>query len=97
MASRRRTSPAAPACEDCGKHPAVSLSAFRAVDGDGKDTWRLTCDCTSERESYYVRLEDYFAEPEDWLNHLSEKTWFDRASFLAAVGRLLRRRLERAR
>jgi hypothetical protein len=50
--------------------------------------------CTADSETYYVRLYnhghgflDSAAAREDWLRHLQEKRWFDRADFFAMLAR----------
>jgi hypothetical protein len=87
----------APRCEACGREPACSFSWFadRARWYEPRSgTWRFTCYCTADRETYYVLLHnrghgflDSAESREHWLQHLAEKRWFDSADFLATLGR----------
>ena len=81
---------AGPGSEICRREPAVSLSWFadrRNWYGDRSGSWKLAGACTAAVESYYVLLRDFDARPDQWRAHLSEKAWFSRDDFEAAVSR----------
>lgn len=78
-----------PKCEACGQNEAISFSYFAEGMNDG--TWRYTCACTTDSETYFVMIKDFFATPAatvDWLAHLGEKTWMDWHDFNAMMCRL---------
>jgi len=88
---------ALPRCEACGKEAASSFSWFADRArwyARRSGTWRFTGACTANSEMYYVRLYnrghgflDSPAARGDWLRHLQEKIWFDRADFFAMLAR----------
>jgi hypothetical protein len=88
---------ALPRCEACRKEPASSFSWFADRArwyAPQSGTWRFTGACTADSETYYVKLHnrghgflDSPAARENWLRHLQEKVWFDRAEFCAMLAR----------
>jgi len=81
-----------PICEVCGKNEAISFSFFALSEDrlSGGD-WKLTCNCTSVDEDYYVTFNNFNAEENETLEHLRRKRWMKDPrtmdSFLAAVKR----------
>jgi hypothetical protein len=48
------------------------------------------CECTSEKEVYYIEFHRFFASPAatvDWLAHMHEKSWMDWPDFMAMMHR----------
>jgi len=84
------SSTAKPICEVCGLHEATSISYFRRNNFCEIEGWKLACGCTSETENYYIYLDDYFKSEEskrNWIEHLTEKRWFNLSNFMQAVKR----------
>jgi hypothetical protein len=89
---------ALPRCEECRKEPAPSFSWFAdrqrwCAPCSGR--WKFTGTCTADSETYYVMLNirghgflDSPASRANWLRHLQEKRWFNRADFFAMLARL---------
>jgi len=84
---------ALPGYEICGREPATSFSWF-ADRTRPSGTWKFAGTCTADSETYYLKLYnnghgflDSSAAREDWLRHLQEKRWFDRADFFAMLAR----------
>ena len=90
---------ALPRCEACRKEPASSFSWFAdrqrwCAPRSGR--WKFTGACTADSETYYVMLHnrghgflDSSTARADWLKHLQEKVWFDRADFFAMLARFM--------
>lgn len=85
-----------PLCEVCNQEPAFSFSWFADRDrpyAPRSGTWKFTGGCTSDTERYWLRIHGrhgFFSsvhEQQDWLRHLSEKTWFNPVDFAAMVAR----------
>lgn len=70
--------PRYPTCEECEKDLATSFSLVA-------ERWKFTCECTSEAETYYIKLDDFFRRPAamvDWLGHMHEKGWMNWNDFM---------------
>lgn len=81
-----------PKCEVCGQAPAESFSWFQ-----DDDSWKFCCMCTSETETYYLKLRDYFRSEHsqaEFIYHLKEKNWFKPDDFAAM---LIRYHIERSK
>ncbi len=79
-----------PICEVCNKGEAVSFSFIEENPTTGEGYWKYCCNCTSEREKYYIRFENFFDSPAstiDWLAHMHEKTWMSWTDFMDMMNR----------
>jgi len=66
-------------CAICGEREAEFIVAT-----EGKDRWQLECkECDSS--GYWISIDDYLANKDHWINHLSRKNWFNLSLFMAAV------------
>lgn len=63
-------------CEKCYIRSATHLSSIKSEDWHENWKWMFLCNnCFGTYEIPFDRLD------EDWLDHLSQKTWFDEDSF----------------
>ena len=72
-----------PLCECCERKPAVNFSLL-------ENGWFFTCECTADKERYYVMFESFFSHPGetvDWLGHLTEKSWMNWCDFMLMMHR----------
>jgi hypothetical protein len=80
--------PQEPLCEWCGEDTAYSFSYFKHQP-PGRQ-WQFTCECTSDKETYYVEFDRFFSSPAsttDWLAHLHEKPWMNWKEFMDMIRR----------
>lgn len=80
----------APMCEECKTHEATSFTCILGESPPEKNHWRFTCDCTSERDDYYIQFDRFFANPPavvDWMAHMHEKLWMDWSDFMEMMTR----------
>lgn len=79
-----------PKCEKCCIEEAT---AFVCIDGkspSGIGSWKFCCKCTSDEESYYIPIDNFFSHPAvtvDWLAHMHEKTWMNWNDFMDMITR----------
>ena len=70
-------------CEVCNKEKAEYITA-EIEDG----TWYFECkDCESAR-SYWIGLDDFRKNFDEWVDHLSRKNWFNYRRFVDKLAEL---------
>ncbi|MEY6434247.1 hypothetical protein ABC977_17790 [Thioalkalicoccus limnaeus] len=79
-----------PICEVCGNNEATAFS-FIVRDSDSfEGDWKFVCECTAEKEDYYILIQSFFSRPPaavDWLAHMHEKSWMDWKNFMEMIYR----------
>lgn len=67
-------------CETCGEVVTdPDYLYFTIHDLQSMDNWRLECpsnDDRHERYGYYIPVTDFIRDAEDWMSHMSDKSWF---------------------
>jgi hypothetical protein len=71
-----------PNCEICGTARAI---IFAPTNGQKKpNDWKVICKKCNTHQEYFLFISDYYRsqrQQEDWIQHLSENTWFDIIDF----------------
>lgn len=71
-----------PKCEVCGQHEATTFAYLnKGVPSLLTGDWHYCCDCTRERECYYIDIYDYLGRPTYWIEMMRMKSWWNEALF----------------
>lgn len=70
-------------CEACKKEPAWAFG------WDHNDQCRLVGDCTNTKGLYEISFHNFltYDTPQDWIDHVSRKTWCNQQDWLNAIER----------